>query len=638
MEIEGITLWIFGGVAKFKGNFPSAGAEFRIAIAGPLVTVFLAIVFAGLWLGLRAAGLGAEIIGVPNYLWQINATLLAFNMIPALPLDGGRVLRSALWYRSGNFAKATATAASIARVFAGSMIALGMAIFLLTTAVNGLFLAFIGLFLMQASRAEEAYAMFRQSLGGVHVRDLMTPFPETVIPSRTIESFINDVAHARGHSTYPVVDLNGDLLGLVSLRLAAGVGFEGRASTSVRDVMLPVGAFPVLHPDDEIGHVLPLMQQGPGRAVVMDDAAGPEGSASGGRRVVGLLSMADIARAIELEQIRDPSMRVPGQRSRRGAVIGAALVALAFAAFVYSPPFIVVAPGTAFDVTPDIHIKGAKTDKVHGKYLLTSVAIQQPRLIGLIAAMAEGKQVSPLANLVPDNVDPEEYFNEQEKLFQESQTIAAAAAAKAAGYKVQLNGKGATVAAVLEKGPAAELLKEGDVITNIDGANVKLADDVVRRIRSHPSGTTFVLKVKRGARTRTVRITSEKGIVRGAPGVGLFLQTKDLDVNLPFEITFRKRQIGGPSAGLSYALAVYDLIAPGDTANGRVVAATGTMDLDGTVGPIGGIEEKAIAAKRKHATVFLVPADEVEGAKGAGIDVRGVRTLKEATAALTAKA
>src|SRR5688572_3847312 len=125
MEIEGITLWLFGGVARFKGMFPTAGAEFRIAIAGPLVTVVLAIVFGAMWLGLRAVGAPREVVGVPNYLWQINLLLLVFNMIPALPLDGGRVLRSLFWQTKRNFTAATVSAARVGRILAGALIGFG---------------------------------------------------------------------------------------------------------------------------------------------------------------------------------------------------------------------------------------------------------------------------------------------------------------------------------------------------------------------------------------------------------------------------------------------------------------------------------------------------------------------------------
>jgi PDZ domain-containing secreted protein/Zn-dependent protease/CBS domain-containing protein len=627
MEIEGITLWVFGGVAKFKGTFPSAGAEFRIAIAGPLVTVVLGIAFGALWLGLSAAGAPDVITGVPNYLWQINVTLLVFNMIPALPLDGGRVLRSALWQRSGEFVRATRTAATIARMFAGVMIAFGSALFIFTSDFNGIFLAFIGLFLMQASRAEEAYAMFRQTLGGMRVRDLMTTSPQTVIPSRTIDSFINDVTHESGHSTYPVVDLNGALLGLASLRLAAGVPFERRGVTSIRDVMMPMGSFPTLSPDDEIGQVLPKLQQGPGRAVVMEDG-----------RVVGLLSVSDVARAIELEQIRDPSGRPGGRRSRRGMVVAFIVIALVFAGFAYSPPFVILAPGTAFDVTGDVRIKGTPIDEVNGQFLLTSVAVQQPKLFWLLGAMAEGKDVLPLEAVVPRNVDPEEYFEQQEKLFRESQMVAAAAAATLAGFDVKITGGGAVVTGVRDGGPAAKTLKADDVITAVDGKRVRTVEDVIRAIRARPSGSSFVMKVERDGQTISRRVRSEGGILQGVPAIGAFLESKDFDVDLPFRINFRKRNIGGPSAGLSYALAIYDLLSAQDVAGGRVVATTGTMDLDGRIGPIGGIDEKIVSAKRKGADIFLVPEEEVEGAKGAGIDVRGVERLKDAIQALRATA
>jgi PDZ domain-containing secreted protein len=636
MEIEGITLWIFGGVAKFKGTFPSAGAEFRIAIAGPLVSVVIGAAFFGLYAGLSAAGAPDVIVGIPSYLWRINAWLFLFNMIPALPLDGGRVLRSALWQRSGNFARATATAAGIARMFAGAMIAFGTAIFIFTTDVNGIFLALIGMLVNQASRAEEAYALFRQTLGGVRVRDLMTLSPQTVIPSRTIESFINDVTHESGHSTYPVVDLNGSLLGLASLRLAAGVPFDNRGTTSIRDVMLPVGSFPVLSPDDDIGQVLPMLQQGPGRAVVMEDAGGSGGSPPG-RRVVGMLSVTDVARAIELEQIRDPSAR-PGRRSRRGMVIGFAVIALAFAGIAYSPPFVILAPGTAFDVTRDVSIEGETTDEVNGQFLLTSVAVQQPKLFWLFAAMAEGKEVAPLDSVVPRNIDPEEYFKQQEKLFEESQLVATAAAATAAGYDVKITGGGAVITGVREGGPAAESLRNNDVIVAVDGKRVRTVEDVIRAVRARPSGSAFVMRVQRGGRTITVRVRSEEGILQGVPAIGAYLESKDFDVDLPFEITFRKRNIGGPSAGLSYALAVYDMLSPQDVAAGRVVATTGTIDLDGRVGPIGGIDEKVESAKTKDADIFIVPEEEVSDATGAGIDVRGVETLKDAIQALRATA
>src|ERR687896_1153530 len=126
MEIDGITLWLFGGVAKFKGMFPSAGAEFRIAIAGPLVSLLLGLFFVAIAVVTKTA---EAVDGVAAWLGYINLLLLVFNLLPALPLDGGRVLRSVLWGARGDFGWATRLAAGIGRGFGYVFIAGGIALF-----------------------------------------------------------------------------------------------------------------------------------------------------------------------------------------------------------------------------------------------------------------------------------------------------------------------------------------------------------------------------------------------------------------------------------------------------------------------------------------------------------------------------
>ncbi len=127
VEIEGITLWLFGGVAMFKGEFPNAGAEFRIAIAGPFVTL---VIGSALIATAAMTHLPDAIDGVVVWLGYINFLLLAFNLVPALPLDGGRVLRAALWGAKGDFNWATRTAANVSRAFAFLLIAGGLLLFL----------------------------------------------------------------------------------------------------------------------------------------------------------------------------------------------------------------------------------------------------------------------------------------------------------------------------------------------------------------------------------------------------------------------------------------------------------------------------------------------------------------------------
>jgi Zn-dependent protease len=150
VEIEDITLWLFGGVARFKGMFPSAGAELRIAVAGPLVSLLLGGMFVGIAV---VDGLGSAIDGVAAWLGYINLMLLTFNLLPALPLDGGRVFRSLLWLRSGDFARATRVASDVGRGFGYLFIGLGLLLFIVQGAWSGAWLAFLGWFLLNAASA-----------------------------------------------------------------------------------------------------------------------------------------------------------------------------------------------------------------------------------------------------------------------------------------------------------------------------------------------------------------------------------------------------------------------------------------------------------------------------------------------------
>lgn len=150
-----VTLWLFGGVAQLRGRFPSAGAEFRIAVAGPLVTVVLV----GVWLGAAyVLTLPAAVDGVLSWLGYINAVLLAFNLLPALPLDGGRVLRSALWARRGDFVSATRAAADVSRLLAVVMIGVGL-VGGVAFGFGGLWLAIVGWFILMAGAAERRMAV-----------------------------------------------------------------------------------------------------------------------------------------------------------------------------------------------------------------------------------------------------------------------------------------------------------------------------------------------------------------------------------------------------------------------------------------------------------------------------------------------
>ena len=289
MEIEGITLWLFGGVAKFKGTIPSAAAEFRIAIAGPLVSLVLGALFV---LAAWVADLPQAVDGVSAWLGYINLSLLVFNLLPALPLDGGRVLRSALWHVRGDFASATRISARIGRGFAYLFIGGGVGLLIFQGAFSGAWLAFMGWFLLQAAAAEDRQLLTRQALGGLRVGDLMVRDPVTTRPDITLGDFMDDVVWNRRYTTYPVT-VDGRAVGLLPFRCVAQVPRGEWDERRVRDCMLPLERVPVVEEDEElIDAAGELSESGVNRALVLD-----------GNRLVGLLSVTDVVRAPEMRRL-----------------------------------------------------------------------------------------------------------------------------------------------------------------------------------------------------------------------------------------------------------------------------------------------------------------------------------------------
>jgi Zn-dependent protease/CBS domain-containing protein len=289
LEIDGITLWLFGGVAQFKGAFPNPGAEFRIAIAGPLVTLGLGAGFVLLAL----AGLPSSVDGVAAWLGYINLFLLVFNLIPALPLDGGRVLRAALWRARGDLGWGTRVAAEIGRGFGYLFIALGVAMFIFEGSFSGAWLAFIGWFLLQAATAEARYVATDQALAGLQVRDLMARSPVTVDPDLTVGRFMDEIARSRRFTTYPVVDRSGRPIGLLAFSSVAAVPRSEWDTRRVRESMIPLDQVPLLAEGTRAVDALADLSSRPGanRGLVVDNG-----------HLEGLLSITDLARALQVRR------------------------------------------------------------------------------------------------------------------------------------------------------------------------------------------------------------------------------------------------------------------------------------------------------------------------------------------------
>lgn len=289
VPIEGITLWLLGGVARFRGRFPSAGAELRIAIAGPLVSLVLGVALLGLSLALP---LPAALDGVLHYLGVMNLVLLAFNMIPALPLDGGRVLRAVLWARNGDFGTATRSAVAISTVFGRVLVGGGIVLVLLTGALGGLWFALIGWFLLNAAAGEGMMAL-DSAHAGPFVADLMVRAPVGVPAGTSVERFLDEVVVPHRHVVYPVLAAGG-IVGLVSFRDALHVRREERETRRVEELMVPLGRVLVLDGERPLVDVVGELMAAPLRRGLVTVDGEP----------TGLLSPTDALRALEILRSR----------------------------------------------------------------------------------------------------------------------------------------------------------------------------------------------------------------------------------------------------------------------------------------------------------------------------------------------
>ncbi len=295
IEVESIVLWLLGGVAQLRGEAKTPGADFRIAIVGPLTSLVLAIVF-----GLAAAGVaslgGAGLpLGVLMYLAATNALLAVFNLIPAAPLDGGRVLRAALWQFRGDRHAAAVNAARAGRILGFVMIALGVLQVVTGRGLGGVWLALIGWFVVSAASAEEQQARLGGRLAGVKVSEVMAARPTVLDVNLTVADFIAQVALTHQYSTYPLVDAYGRLTGLVTLNRVRAVPPEQRATTRLQEIACPPSEVPIARPEESLVELLERMNGcADGRAVVVDDAG----------RVVGVVSASDVARSLQLADLR----------------------------------------------------------------------------------------------------------------------------------------------------------------------------------------------------------------------------------------------------------------------------------------------------------------------------------------------
>jgi Lon-like protease len=307
-----------------------------------------------------------------------------------------------------------------------------------------------------------------------------------------------------------------------------------------------------------------------------------------------------------------------------------ALAVLVFALNFYQLPVVALTPGPAEDVLGRIKVQdGTNVYESKGKLYLTSVGIDDDvRFYEALLDLANRDvELRPRAELFPDGDSSDEVDRENVQLMDQSKKIAQVVALRELGHKVAPSG--VEVGDVVRGTPADGRLEAGDHILKVDGRDVASIDQVRAAITSHRSGEQVAFLVSRDA-TRT-SVAVRVAAANGQPRVGVEL--RELFDELPVKVSIETENIGGPSAGLMFALSIIDRLTPEDLTGGRRIAGTGELSIDREVLPIGGVAEKLVGARRQGASVFLIPAEncpDVRGRVPAGLRLVPVATLDDA--------
>jgi Zn-dependent protease/CBS domain-containing protein len=288
LRVRRITLWLLGGVSELEGQFPHARAELAVAAAGPLTSIAATVVFGGLAVAAGAWDAGDLTVIALVWLALINMVLAGFNLLPGLPLDGGRMLSAAVWWVTGDRAAGQRVAGRSGVVIGLLLAAGGAAEIVVARTVDGLWLMLLGGFLIVAARAEAADEVWNTRLRGVVVADAMSTPAICGYAQQTVDSFVADVVRRHPHHRYPVLGLDGLLTGMVSVGRLASIAPHTRTAVRLGAVQMPRSRMIVLAPDAPLADAARLLQAtGQRLAPVCVDG-----------HVCGVLSMADITNAI----------------------------------------------------------------------------------------------------------------------------------------------------------------------------------------------------------------------------------------------------------------------------------------------------------------------------------------------------
>ena len=292
LPIARITLFFFGGVSEMSEEPKDPGLEVRMAAAGPLTSFAIAGVLGGMWIVGRLVNFPTAVIAILGYNALINVGLGAFNLIPAFPLDGGRVLRGSLWRGSRNLLKATRSATRVSEILSLLIIAAGLLLIVVTADFfNGIWIIFLGWFIRSGAETSLRQTQVTEALHGVSVGDVMTQNLLTVPPDLTVQQLVNDYFLVHPHGGYPVVQ--GDrLLGIVTMSSVRSIPREKRELEKVSQAMVPFERIVTISPTASAADAMQkIAQANVGRLLVTD-----------GPKILGVVTRGDLMKTIQTRQ------------------------------------------------------------------------------------------------------------------------------------------------------------------------------------------------------------------------------------------------------------------------------------------------------------------------------------------------
>ncbi|MGZ4681877.1 MAG: YlbL family protein [Acidimicrobiales bacterium] len=335
---------------------------------------------------------------------------------------------------------------------------------------------------------------------------------------------------------------------------------------------------------------------------------------------------------------------------RRWYVLGATVVVITIAvvaAALIKVPYYLLSPGSVRTTEDLIDVSGAQTYPQDGQVGYTTVSVQHATALGwLVAHLDDSISIYPEKAILGSST-PSENREQNLQMMTDSKETAAAVALTRLGYDVNVTGTGAVIVQVAgstdDPVPATGVLSVGDTVVSVGDTPITKSDELVAAIAAHQPGDVVQLGVQ-PFKTDGSRTTETRSVTLGARPddaskafLGVSSSTRDLDYHLPFQVSVDSGSVGGPSAGLAFTLGIMDVLTPGSITGGHKVATTGTINADGSVGPVGGVHQKTIAVRNSGAELFLVPSSEYDEAeKYAGsLRVEKVDTVDDALRVLS---